>query len=212
MAAIALHPIARRGKAGRLTVKEKETVFEVMNSPLCDLALVTAVKAGNREAFDELARRHRQLCLGAACSVTGNWADAEDVVQNALWKAYRGLGQLENQANFRQWLQRIVTNEALMKLRGRRRARWEDLNDNIVMESNGRSPEATVIRREERDVLRRAVKGLPVLLREPVRLHELEQLPLTEVARRLGTTVAAAKSRLHRGRRELKYRIESQAA
>jgi RNA polymerase sigma-70 factor (ECF subfamily) len=174
--------------------------------------LVSAVRTGDREAFDELARRHRPLCLGAAFSVTGNWADAEDVVQNALWKAYRGLPQLENQSNFRQWLQRIVTNEALMKLRGRRRARWEDLNDSVVTESKGKNPEARFLHREEREVLRRAVKGLPVLLREPVRLHELEQLPLTEVARRLGTTVAAAKSRLHRGRRELKYRIESQAA
>lgn len=180
---------------------------------LSDEQLAKQVAFGNIQAYNELAFRHRASCLAVAVSMMRNHADAEDAVQNALWKAYRRIGQFEHRSRFKHWLLRIVTNECLMRLRGNKRRNSQSLQG-LPAEAvaTDASPERQFLLAERRQKVTEAVQRLPLLLRQPVYLHEIAELTLPDVACRLGTSVAATKSRLHRGRRELKTRVSSVAA
>lgn len=80
-------------------------------------SLVARARSGDREAFGELVRRHRAQALGLAGSLTNDAHLAEDVVQEALIRAFLHVGSLADTGLFRPWLHRIVRNQALMKLR-----------------------------------------------------------------------------------------------
>ncbi|MFC5407631.1 RNA polymerase sigma factor [Cohnella soli] len=79
--------------------------------------LVEQARAGNREAFDELVRKHRAAALGIANRMVRDAHMAEDVVQDAIIRAFMHLGTLMDAGKFTQWLSRIVRNQALLKLR-----------------------------------------------------------------------------------------------
>lgn len=82
-----------------------------------DYLLVEQARAGDQEAFGELVRRHRAEALGWAGRLTGDSHLAEDIVQEALLRAFLHMGTLANTDRFTPWLQRIVRNQAYMKLR-----------------------------------------------------------------------------------------------
>jgi RNA polymerase sigma factor (sigma-70 family) len=89
-----------------------ETVMTMMDDQLVDQA-----RSGNREAFGELVRRHRDRALGWASSITLDGQLAEDIVQEALVSAFLRIETLMKPGRFKYWLQRIVRNQAMMKLR-----------------------------------------------------------------------------------------------
>jgi RNA polymerase sigma-70 factor (ECF subfamily) len=82
-----------------------------------DDQLVDYARSGNREAFGELVRRHRVRALGLASSITHDGQLAEDIVQEALVSAFLRIETLMEPGRFKYWLQRIVRNQAMMKLR-----------------------------------------------------------------------------------------------
>ncbi len=82
-----------------------------------DEQLVGHARSGNREAFGELVRRHRERALGWASSITQEGHLAEDIVQEALISAFLRIETLMEPGRFKYWLQRIVHNQALMKIR-----------------------------------------------------------------------------------------------
>ncbi|OPH54767.1 hypothetical protein BC351_30420 [Paenibacillus ferrarius] len=79
--------------------------------------LVLRARAGDREAFGDLVRHHRSQALGLAASIARDTFIAEDIVQDALIRAFMHIGTLMNADRFVPWLQRIVRNQAYMKLR-----------------------------------------------------------------------------------------------
>ncbi|MDN4066754.1 sigma-70 family RNA polymerase sigma factor [Paenibacillus vini] len=82
-----------------------------------DEELVNHARTGSREAFGELVRRHRERALGWASSITQDGQLAEDIVQEALISAFLRIETLMEPGRFRHWLQTIVRNQAMMKLR-----------------------------------------------------------------------------------------------
>jgi|GEM_PF-1235493 RNA polymerase sigma-70 factor (ECF subfamily) len=175
--------------------------------------LIEAAKNGDREAFGQLIERHRKACLKRARTMMRNRNDAEDEVQTAFWKAFQRLDQFRAEGSFAAWLGRIVENQCLMRLREARNARFEYLDEwkdsNIRLELVGQSadPEDLVGRDEIVNLLRREVSRIPPLLRHVVLLRDLAQMPMPDVAVRLGLSIPAAKSRLRRARTELRSRI-----
>ncbi len=175
--------------------------------------LVAAARCGDVRAFGELFQRHRRSCLKRAKSMMHNRGDAEDEVQNAFWKAFQRLDQYRGDGSFAAWLNRIVENQCLMRIRDDRRSRLvyldETSDSNIRLELVGRSadPEDELGVDEVVRVLRAEIARIPPLLRNVMLLRDLEQLPITDVAVRLGLSVPAAKSRLMRARVELRSRI-----
>ena len=176
-------------------------------------ALIEAAKNGDADAFGQLVERHRKSCLKRATTMVRNRSDAEDEVQAAFWKAFQRLDQFRAEGSFAAWLGRIVENQCLMRIRESRNARFEYLDEssdaNLRIELVGQSanPEDQVGKEEVVQLLRREVSRIPPLLRHVMLLRDLDQMPMPDVAGRLGLSIPAAKSRLMRARTELRSRI-----
>jgi RNA polymerase sigma-70 factor (ECF subfamily) len=181
-----------------------------------DTKLVTMAQHGNEEAFGELIARHRKTAMKMALSILRNNHDAEDEVQNAVWKAYRHIGQFQSEARFSTWLARITMNQCLMRIRKQKRARLLHMDDVMIggeygaleLRDKRRTPEETLAETQLGAVLKAEIGRVPPLFRDVIVLREIEELPMPEVAERLGISVAAAKSRLIRARQELKRRMQ----
>lgn len=185
-------------------------------SGVLDEQLVALAQSGDNAAFSELVERHQATCRRMALSILRDRSDAEDEVQNALWKAYEHLAQFQRDAKFSTWLSRIVVNQCLMRLRKDRRARFLYLDDVVVgdapatleLPATAETPEEALAQSEIGAVLGREIRRIPPMLRDVFMLRDVEELPMDAVASRLGISIAAAKSRLLRARLELRGRME----
>jgi RNA polymerase sigma-70 factor, ECF subfamily len=169
-------------------------------------ALVTAARAGDRPAFDELVRATYADTYTLAYRLTGDEEDARDVVQEAYLRAYRGLRRFRGDAQFSTWMYRITANCASTHLGRRRRHRHEVLSDDepVVEESAYLDPQARADASALRERLTAALADLPPRLRAVVVLRDVYDLPHEAIAAELGITESAAKVRLHRARRKLR--------
>jgi len=182
---------------------------------LGDEELVVMAQGGDDTAFAELIQRHHSSNFKLALSILRDWQDAEDEVQNASWKAFQHINQFQRDAKFTTWMTRIVVNQCLMRIRQSRRANLFYLEDAKIGEEQGalelrdgrQTPEEELGEKEVSTVLTSEIRRIPPLLRSVFLLREIEQLPMPDVARRLGISVAAAKSRLLRARIELRARL-----
>ena len=178
-----------------------------------DGALVAAAKNGSIGAFEVLIRRHRGRILGVAQRVTHNREDAEDIVQQSFQKAFVHLHKFEGRSSFSTWLTRIAINEAIMCLR-RRRAKglWVDVlapsketsRTSLQIPDPSASPETSCAQRETERFLFFAINQLAPGLRTAIQLCDLDEHSLKESAHMMGLSVTAVKSRVSRGRRELR--------
>lgn len=171
--------------------------------------LVTAAKAGDRSAFDELVKATYAETYTLALRLTQNEEDARDVVQEAYLRAYKGLKKFREDAQFTTWLYRITANCAATHLAKGNRHRHEDLDDQVALydERAEADPEAQADAGLLRDRLSVALAHLPPRLRAVVVLRDVYDLPHDEIAHELGISEAAAKVRLHRARKQLRERL-----
>jgi len=164
--------------------------------------------------FGELIQSHRDACIKRAFLIMRNHSEAEDVVQNAFRKAFQHRDQFKGEGSFAAWLHRIVENECLMRLRGQGTARFVyldkpiDSNNRLEVVSSETNPEDELGREEVGKVLREEMLHMPAIFRNVMLLYDKDQVAMPEVAERLGLSVPAAKSRLLRARRELRWRLE----
>ncbi|MGJ5818538.1 sigma-70 family RNA polymerase sigma factor [Paludibaculum fermentans] len=193
-----------------------DRIYNPVYAGVPDSHLVSLAQRGDNEAFGELIERHTAMAKRMAYSVLRDETNAEDEVQNAFWKAYEHIGQFQQDAKFSTWLSRIVVNECLMRLRKDRRVRLTYLDDGLDGEETvtldlpdlAPTPESAVAKTQVGAVLREEIRKIPTLLRDVFILREMQELPMQEVAGKLGITVAAAKSRLLRARLELRARLD----
>jgi RNA polymerase sigma-70 factor (ECF subfamily) len=175
-----------------------------------DLAdLVTAAKAGDRSAFDELVRATYADAYTLAYRLTGNEEDARDVVQDAYLRAYKGLKRFRGDAQFSTWLYRITANCASTTMARRSKSRHDELDSDsqLIDERPDHDPQMRAEASLERDRVSEAVAALPPRLRAVVVLRDIYDLPHEAIAEELGITEAAAKVRLHRARKKLRERL-----
>jgi len=162
--------------------------------------------------FDELAREHKDSVYRQMLRVCGNHADAEDVLIEALLRAYRKLGHLREAVAFRAWLAQIARRlcwqlrerEALAPLL--QLSAMEDEGTELV--SPREAPDVDLERQEMKTMLWKAINELPEDAREVYLLRDLEELSGEEVSNRLGLTIPAMKSRLHRARKSVRERLD----
>src|ERR1700686_2792073 len=157
--------------------------------PMTDETLVAAAKRGDEKAFGTLVRRHRPRILALAQRYTRVREDAEDVVQQALQKAFIYLNSFEGKSWFSTWITRIAINEALMWLR-RARALQEASVDNLsredeivpALEIPDRSPDPEVqcLPQEGPQILFTAIGELRPGRRTAIELRELDELSSRE--------------------------------
>ena len=182
-----------------------------------DLELVARTRAGDRTAFDELVNRHAAKIFRLARHITRNDAEAEDVLQDAFYKAYTRLGQFHADAQFYTWLVRIAVNEALMRLRKRRNSKTVSLDAELETEdgslqreaaSPNENPEQGYSRAETRKFLEQAIDSLDEGYRTVFVLRDVEGLSTQETAEMLDLSISAVKSRLLRARLQLREKLK----
>lgn len=172
--------------------------------------LIRRVCAGDREAFEELVRPYERLVYLTAISVVGNSADAEEVSQEAILKAFSNLRTFRAESKFSTWLVHITYNEARMKLRKARRHLYESLEE---PRSDGQGdywprdfadwraiPSEVFEESEAARALQTAIQSLRPGYREVVILRDLQNLSTRDTAIALGLPEATVKTRLHRAR------------
>jgi RNA polymerase sigma-70 factor (ECF subfamily) len=168
--------------------------------------LVDAARQGDRAAFDELVRRTYVDTYTLALRLTSHEEDARDVVQEAYLRAWKGLQRFRGDSQFSTWLYRITANAAFTHVQKRRRHRTSTLDEveepvELRPES---SPELVAEARAGLEEVADALQQLPERLRQVVVLKDVYELSHEAIAQEAGISVAAAKVRLHRGRKRLR--------
>lgn len=181
------------------------------NTPADDSVLVARIVAGDRAAFQQLMRLHNTALYRAARAIVRDDADAEDVLQEAYLAAYRNLPGFHGDARLSTWLTRIVINQALGRLRTRRRDNVVALLDDrppgaaepmeqAMDEDPEASPEAGAMRGELRRLLERKIDALPLAFRTAFILREVEEMTIDEAAECLAIPAATVRTRVFRAR------------
>jgi len=193
-----------------------------MNIPAADLTklndeeLVALAQKKEPGAFEELMRRNSSSSYRLALSILKDTQDAEDEVQNSYFTAWKAIERFRGDSKFTTWMSRIVTNQCLMRLRKLRRARVVSMDDDtderdgalpMQLADPTDSPEVAWGNTELGVAVRREIAKLPPILRDVLVLRDVKSLPTADVARELGITDAAAKSRVLRARAELRQRL-----
>ncbi len=169
-----------------------------------DLEVVERVKAGETALYEIIMRRYNQRLYRIACAIVRDGAEAEDVMQEAYVRAYQHLDQYAGEAMFSIWLTRITINEALRRLRMRKRNFQFEENERdeeglmSVVESSP-DPEQRASFAEVGGLLEEAILGLPDQYRTVVMMRDVEQMSTAETAASLELTEENVKVRLHRG-------------
>jgi RNA polymerase sigma-70 factor (ECF subfamily) len=159
-----------------------------------DRALVAAAVDGDRDAVEQLLRRHFDSIAGLCRRMCGNKADGDDATQEALLAVVRGLPRFDGRAAFSTWVYRVATNACLDELRRRKRrplpsekmveARTSDLADGVTARLD----------------VDRGLSELPLEFRTAVVLRDLCGLDYAEIADVLDVPVGTVRSRIARGR------------
>ncbi len=173
--------------------------------------LLARARAGDTQAFSVLAERHQHQMFTLAMRLTGDHDLAADVTQEALLRAWRGIGSFRGDARFSSWLYRITVNVAWTSLNRRRRTRHAPLElvDNLAAPpSSFENPELALEAANLRGRLREALLVLPRRSRVVVVLCDIYGWSHSQIADALGISVSASKVRLHRARKRLRVLLE----
>jgi RNA polymerase sigma-70 factor (ECF subfamily) len=175
-------------------------------------AVLARARQGDSEAFRALVERHSRSVFRLAYRMTGNEQDAEDVVQDALLRAYKQLGRFESRANFGTWLYRIVANCSVDLMRAKQSrhdiTRRESLDEAIELPSNDApGPERLAQSAEIQQRVRDALDGLSPLERAAFILRHHEGRSIEEISKTLGLGTSAAKHSVFRAVKKLRVAL-----
>lgn len=181
--------------------------------------LISRAAAGEGAAFEVLMRRHNQLLFRTAYSILRSDADAEDAVQEAYLRAWRALGSFRAESRLATWLVRIVTNEALGRLR-RTNARVIPLEAAMTSPDPAtqaaltsdpeQDPEHSAVRAQARKLMETRIDLLPDAYRTVFILRAVEELSVAEVALALSIPEATVRTRFFRARGLLREGLAGQ--
>jgi len=198
---------------------EERTSTALPGASLDEGALLARMQAGDEAAFEACARAHCGQLFVVARRLLRNDEDARDAVQDGFLSAFKEIGRFEGRSRLGTWLQRIVVNAALYRLRSRQRhpersieellphfgedehqvdppAPWQDTSETILQ------------KKETRELVQRCIDQLPEIYRTVLVLRDIEEIDTEEAARMLGTSPNVVKTRLHRGRQALRCLLD----
>lgn len=177
----------------------------------------------DQETFAELAMPHADALFSTALRLTRNRTDAEDLVQEALLRGYRGFGGFRDGTNLRAWLFRILTNTFINNYRAKQRRPVETSMDEtedlylyrrlggVETAEKGKSAEDELMDMFSDEAVTTAVESLPDTFRLPVLLADVEGFSYKEIAEILDIPIGTVMSRLHRGRKGLQRALHDYA-
>jgi RNA polymerase sigma-70 factor (ECF subfamily) len=182
-----------------------------LSSDIPDAQLAQRIASGDHVAFEVLMRKYNRMLYRTARAILRNEAEAEDALQLAYLHAYQSIKGFRQEARLSTWLTRIVANEAMMRLRSRRReslviplepaASEEAKMDNFPdSDQASERPEAQAIRSQMRVMIERKIDALPETFRAVFVLRALEEMSVEDTAASLDIPEATVRSRFFRAR------------
>ena len=176
--------------------------------------LIQRVCQGDKEAFYSLVQPCERGVFNAAMSILNNPADAEEVAQEAVLKAFSALPRFRGEAKFSTWLIQITINEARLKVRKDRKHLYESVDEQKTDEQGDyfpkdyadwrEIPSEALEQKELRVALTKALKSLPEKYRSVLVLRDVQQLSIAETSQALGISAANVKTRLSRARLQMR--------
>ena len=176
-----------------------------------DGVLVARVRDGDIDALGELYDRYKSKVFRTATAITHDERIAEDILQEVFLRVNRYADSFDQTQPFEPWLYRITVN--LSYSWTNKAKRWVNFFQNAIEQLKApsrRDPERVTESREQRELLRRAINGLPDSHRVVIILYYLEGLSVNEVAYALGVPEGTIKSRLYYAREKLRDAIAEQ--
>jgi RNA polymerase sigma-70 factor (ECF subfamily) len=170
-----------------------------------DEEIIAHVLAGESPLYEVLVRRYNQRLYRVVRAVLRDDAEAEDVMQEAYFRAYQHLADFEGRSTFSTWLIKIGVHEALARRRRSARMIPSDLEAGCISEEsllsdNKGSPDMQVADAETRGILEQAILALPARYRTVLMMRDVEELSTADTAAALNLTEENVKVRLHRAR------------
>ncbi|MFN2492635.1 MAG: sigma-70 family RNA polymerase sigma factor [Pyrinomonadaceae bacterium] len=180
---------------------------------------IERLKQGDSDAFERLVYERSGEIYGLLFRLTENTEEARDLTQETFLRAFQSIGRFRGEADLKTWIYRIAINQARNRWRWWRRRRQDST---ISLETHGQSnqplsstlsepaenPEEETLAHERESALRSALKKLGRTYRETVILRDIEGFTYEEIAATLDINVGTVKSRLARGRQELRRKLE----
>jgi len=176
-----------------------------------DHALIAACCAGNKQAFNGLVLRHQDSVSTLATRLLGDQSEAEDITQDTFLRAYEKITEFRGEAKFSTWLYRICRNLCLNCLQKKKNDPTCDAESGTLPEElpdpRGRFPDHALMKKERQHLIQRALSPMAQEFREVLVLYHTIHLSYEEIAELLRLPVGTVRSRLHRGRKELRERL-----
>ncbi len=185
-------------KAGEIMTRdiEQKTDYEVVQSVL----------KGNKDDFEELIRRYKNLVFAVIHRMTNDYDEASDTAQDIFIKIYKNLDKYNSEYKFATWVIRITTNH-IIDLRRRKKQETVPIDDVEYGIEGGGSPEDDYVREESSRELFRLIEELPEIYKEPLMLYHREGLSYSEIAEKTNESMSKVKNRIFRGRKMLKENL-----
>ena len=211
-------PIALRGQ---MELEQVAPATLVEARPAVEDQFIERLKRSDPAAFEKLVNERSGEIYGLLYRLTENTEEARDLTQETFLRAFQSIGQFRGESDLRTWIYRIAINQARNRWRWwRRRNRDSSVlidaadaaGDSALMaqlrSGNSSNPEHGALAHERERALRKALSGLRRVYREAVVLRDIEGFAYEEIAVALDISVGTVKSRLARGRQELRRKLE----
>jgi RNA polymerase sigma-70 factor (ECF subfamily) len=177
----------------------------------------------DKSEFDSLVRKCHRQAYNIAYRMAGNHADAEDLTQEAFLRAYRFFDRYNRQMPFENWLYRIISNVFIDEIRKKPKIRTHSLDQplpngnpdseiRLELPDSTHDPEQMMLQTQLDEPLQKALNSLPYDFRQAVVLADVEGLSYEEIAEVMACSLGTVRSRLHRGRKMLRNKLNIQPA
>ncbi|WP_249168647.1 RNA polymerase sigma factor [Alkaliphilus sp. B6464] len=184
---------------------------------LKEASLIEQSKAGDIDSFEQLIAAHQKKAFNIAYRILGNLEDANDVTQEALIKAYKGIRKFNGKSSFSTWLYTIVNNACIDFIRKNRKTNvtyldreyeTEEGSYKLQMYGNEETPEELFEKKEVQKLVHEAINKLSYEHRRIIVLRDIEQFSYQEISQILNCSEGTVKSRINRARSNLKMLIK----
>jgi len=191
------------------------TVYPAVHNDVAhDVELVERHRCGDIQAFDEVYGRFGEMVYNLALRLAGNREEAADLTQEIFLRIYRHLGSFGGRSTLKTWVFRIAINHCRDRLS--RHSPWmQSIDDGaeeggIPIADPSRGPEELALAADEGRRVMEGLARIPQVFREAVVLRDLEGLSYEEIAEVLGVRVGTVRSRIARGREQLRLLLEKE--
>ncbi len=174
-----------------------------------DIVQVRHCLNGQKDAFEPLVTKYKNLVYSIALNSLSNKNDAADVTQEVFMKAWANLSGYNPEYSFKTWIARITVNHCInLNHKSRRIAAWDD-EEMEKMIADGDNPEDTALNTERRRDIFNAINALPEKYRTVIRLYHQQSLSYEEIRNITGYPMSIVKNRLYRARKMLAERLST---